>query len=460
MSTNTTDQYLPGKAGVDANGNAYTTSSYVNPNYNGNITAQTLQGSPGSVVLPNQPTLTPVPAPQVQTPTDSSGDIMKWYVEQSNANKQSSTQYQDMYSADQQNAGLGPNGTLQTNANTANSAVTQEQANLSAIQAQLNAVSSVGTQAQLQNESNASGKDITTQFLSRQSQEIARQAGIQALPLQAQALASQAKIQSLQGNAQAAQTLLTQAQEHVDKLFSIQSQDAQNEYTYKQKLLDTVYDYATKQEQKKLDEQKTKNDQDFQLKRDKINNDYQTQQTLLANSLKNNGGNSTIPVVTGDPTTDRAIFEQNSKQDAASTQTVNDNFQSIQALLPKGKTIDTLTTDDISKMSNADQVTIGKALARMQNPDVSRMGQDTGNSFEEQGWGAQLLHGISQLIPKTIGGNFGRLYDPSKVLEGLKTAQSLYNQRNGGGSSGNNIVTHDDGTVWRQNADGSYTRIK
>jgi hypothetical protein len=246
------------------------------------INSETMQGQ-DPITLPETPTPTPVPPPTPTPPqeTDGYNKTIMDYINSSSENKPTSGQ--DIYSNLYNQSGITG---LQEKANVANNAVTQEQANLDAINARLNAIVSSAQQANLQLESGASGKDVTSTFLGRQQQEVARQAGIQAIPLQAQALASQAKIQSLQGNAQAAQTLLTQAQEQVDKLFSIRSQDAQNEYNYKQKLLDTVYDYATKQQQQKLDEARLKNEQEFTLTRDAIQNQYDIDRTNLQNSLK------------------------------------------------------------------------------------------------------------------------------------------------------------------------------
>jgi hypothetical protein len=230
------------------------------------INSETMQGQ-DPITLPETPTPTPVPPPTPTPPqeTDGYNKTIMDYINSSSENKPTSGQ--DIYSNLYNQSGITG---LQEKANVANNAVTQEQANLDAINARLNAIVSSAQQANLQLESGASGKDVTSTFLGRQQQEVARQAGIQALPLQAQALASQATIQSLQGNAQAAQTLVDQAKEQINTLFQIQSTDAINQYNYRQKLIDSVYSYAEKQDQKKLDEAKTKNEQEFILQRDEL----------------------------------------------------------------------------------------------------------------------------------------------------------------------------------------------
>jgi hypothetical protein len=119
-----------------------------------------------------------------------------------------------------------------------------------------------------------------------------------------------------------------------------------------------------------------------------------------------------------------AIEKQMALQNAADTQTVFSNYETIKSMASKvNKTPDTITAKDIDKLSNADQVTIGRALARMQNPDLSRSGSDSGNAFEEYGWPAQLGHTIKQTFT-------GKLYDSDKILSGFKTAKAIYDQRN------------------------------
>jgi hypothetical protein len=201
------------------------------------------------------------------------------YLNSTASNRPSSTAGQDIYTGLEANANLGG---LQEGVNTANSAVMQEQANLSAISAQLQGISNSVTAQNL----GLDQKGMTQGAVDKMSTANIREAAIQALPLQSQALLSQAKIQSLQGNAAAAATLLSQAQERVDKLFSIQMQDIQNTQEYNQKLLDTVLNFATDKQKQQLEEKRIQNDQEFQLQRDAIQNQYDTDKILLQASLK------------------------------------------------------------------------------------------------------------------------------------------------------------------------------
>lgn len=113
------------------------------------------------------------------------------------------------------------------------------------------------------------------------------------------------------------------------------------------------------------------------------------------------------------------------KQDSLDTQTIVSNYEQIRAISKRfGKEPDQLTEDDIKKLADADQITIGKALARMQNPDISRSGGDAGSAFTPTGKFEELTDPIRQAFTR-------QLYAPSKILEGIRTAQSIYQQRLG-----------------------------
>ena len=169
---------------------------------------------------------------------------------------------------------------------------------MATINAELKDITSRGQQSQLQLESSAGGKDVTTTFLGRQQQEVSRQTAIQALPLQAQALASQAKILSLQGNQTAAQTALTNAENKMNTLFKLYSDDATNAYNYKKDLLDKFYDVATKKQQDKLDAKKTEDANAFTLLRDELG----YQKDLAQTALKNEDTASMAKIMALDPT--------------------------------------------------------------------------------------------------------------------------------------------------------------
>jgi hypothetical protein len=108
--------------------------------------------------------------------------------------------------------------------------------------------------------------------------EISRQAAIQSLPLQSQALVAQASLAAAQGNTQTAQFNLQQAQDKVNQLFQIKAQDAQNQYNWKQNILDKVYEFATRQEQRLLDEKRLEQERDFEREMNDL--DFEQQKEL------------------------------------------------------------------------------------------------------------------------------------------------------------------------------------
>lgn len=123
-----------------------------------------------------------------------------------------------------------------------------------------------------------------------------------------------------------------------------------------------------------------------------------------------------------------AVIKQNALQDAADAQTISSAYQNVQSILAKyGTTPDKFTAADASKMSDIDVETIAKAIARMQNPDISRMGGDAGTALSPTSFGESLQQ-IGQA--KTLG----KKYLASKVVDAVGAANSIYNQRASGSS--------------------------
>ena len=104
------------------------------------------------------------------------------------------------------------------------------------------------------------GRGIPEPIIGGQQAQISKEAAIQALPLQA-----------LLANAQGNKEL---AQQHLDTAYKLEMQDAQSNYEYKTKVLDSVYNFATAQEKTKLEDVRRKEDQAFELKKMGIANDY------------------------------------------------------------------------------------------------------------------------------------------------------------------------------------------
>ena len=112
---------------------------------------------------------------------------------------------------------------------------------------QINAVVAQSQAQQLALE--GQGRGQTGAFIGGEQARINREAAIAALPLQAKLAAEQGA--------------LDLAQSHIDKMFQVQSQDALAKYQYKSKLIESVYSFATGQEQRRLDAIKAKEDRAY-----------------------------------------------------------------------------------------------------------------------------------------------------------------------------------------------------
>lgn len=97
------------------------------------------------------------------------------------------------------------------------------------------------------------GRGITESIIGGQQAQIAREAAIQALPVQAQLAAAQGALEV--------------AQKHVDTMFQIKAQDAQAQYQFKTKVLDSVFQFANQQEQRRLDDIRRKEDRAYDMQK-------------------------------------------------------------------------------------------------------------------------------------------------------------------------------------------------
>ena len=145
----------------------------------------------------------------------------------------------------------------------------QKQDTVNSLTQQLNAVTSK-QQADLLNLRGIGVKEgVTETVYGGQQLEINREAAIKSLPIAAQL--------------SAAQNDLDTAQSYVDRYFKIYSDDVDNEYKYQTDLINSVFNYADKEDQRKLAELKDQKDNEFTLKRDAIQDARQLANTALAN---------------------------------------------------------------------------------------------------------------------------------------------------------------------------------
>lgn len=208
------------------------------------------------------------------------------------------------------------------------------------------------------------GRGIPEAIIGGQQAQINKEAAIQALPIQA-------LLSSAQGDLQTAQS-------HVDKLFGIYAQDAENQVKFFNDQSKLVYDFATKQEQQQLDrlnEQK-KFEQNILVSK------MDAQQSYATEALKN--GNITLfnrltaiqpPTNVNSPTyqQDLATYEQKVNSAVAKYGTV------AGAGAPK---IQEITKADGTKVSATWNATTGKF--EEVKLDGSSMGNDSVQKTSDQ----------------------------------------------------------------------------
>ncbi len=182
----------------------------------------------------------------------------------------------DQYATDYAASGIDQK---QNQYNTDEQAALDAASRLQGINAQIAGITAQGQAAAL----DVQGQPALGSFQDAQTAEISRQAAIRALPLQAQALATQAEVAAAQGKAGLSQQILQQAQQHLDTVFQLHQTDSTNQYKYKTDLINSVYQYATKQEQAQLDSQKTAQQQAFTQQQNQLNYAQSLSTAAIAN---------------------------------------------------------------------------------------------------------------------------------------------------------------------------------
>lgn len=141
---------------------------------------------------------------------------------------------------------------------------TEASSKLKALETQLSGITASAEQAKLQLEQNAGNKDVTSTFLGRQQADIDRRAAIQSLPLQTQILAQKAIVTD---NAE----LLKNAQDKLDKYFSLIREDDKNTMDYNNELKSKIYEYMTAEEKTQADEKEKQETRDYNTSVNNLN---------------------------------------------------------------------------------------------------------------------------------------------------------------------------------------------
>lgn len=163
----------------------------------------------------------------------------------------------------------------------------QKEQAVNALTTQLNSITAKAQADQLRLE--GQGRGITDVIIGGQQAQINREAAIAALPVQAQLAAAQGD--------------LALAQSHIDKMYQIQSQDAQARFQFKASVIQSVYEFADKQEQRKLDEKREQEARAYAEQQDFL----KTQNNLLSMAVQQGAPQSVVSLISNAKTTQEAI---------------------------------------------------------------------------------------------------------------------------------------------------------
>lgn len=201
---------------------------------------------------------------------------------------------QDQYNADYASAGISGK---QADVNAKNQEVLNAKAKLDAVNAQLQGITAEGQAIPIQQQQDATGRGITAGGLAPLTSAALRNNALKAIPVQTQALVAQAEMAAAQGNAQLSQNILDQANNHLDKVFQIHQQDAQNLYNYNKDIRDKAYQYASDKQKEQIAAVNRIEDKKFAIKQDAINN----QQALSRLAIDNNQGSLAAQIAALNP---------------------------------------------------------------------------------------------------------------------------------------------------------------
>lgn len=202
-------------------------------------------------------------------------------VQGSNAQIPNAQDYQQAYGS------LNP---LQSNVQQAQQAQQAAQDKYNALQAQLQQYNyNASTLIPNAVTQSLEGTGATTYGQSALTEQQLRKNALAAAPVQFNALIAQGELASAQGRTQLAQGILEQAQNHLDKMYQLQVQDAQNQYNAKRDFLTQAIAVADKKDAAKLQKKQKEEDRAFELKKIQIQAQNQANQARLEASLKGGG---------------------------------------------------------------------------------------------------------------------------------------------------------------------------
>ena len=283
------------------------------------------QGGGQAIIDANTKTLTP---PAV-TP-DSSTELFNKYVAELKTATPSSSE--SLYGSLESKSGVGG---FQTGANEAAQAESVAQQEFDAINAQIAGLNAEAQGVPAKIQQGAVGQGVTAGGVAPHQTAALRDISLRAIPLQYQGLMAQAKLAGAQRKTALAQSILTQAQNRLDRLFGFQLTDANSKYEARIKNIDAAYQFADKQEQTKLADKKAtlaSNNTQYNA----FVNDIRT----LSSSATSNGQSDVAAQIAQLAGT----LDPNSKTFTADFKKVNDQLAALQGKIVVKKKLDTSDT--------------------------------------------------------------------------------------------------------------------
>jgi len=338
--------------------------------------------------------ITPTPTPELTTAQDTATKTFQDYISELTKNEEGQASLESQYAKAEKDAGIAQKQQLVNDYTLQqNQIIAQQQADI----------------LQARNQSSVEGG--TAGILSAREDAINRSAAIKLLLIQAQLAA--------------AQDNLEYAQERMGTLFDLKIKDAQNKYEFKNKLLDATYSFMSAQQKELADDIRQQNDNEFTLKRDKLNylresvmtaykdgntglaaalsridENSSTVDADIASAFKNYGGTSgggngaDAPLYAG--LTAQTATAVRGQVSAFKTEPTVQNFAVVQEGRNFANSIDTKTTNP------ADDQALIYALAKALDPNsVVREGEYATAQKYAQSWVKAYGKGVTQAIAGT-----------------------------------------------------------
>lgn len=289
--------------------------------------------------------------------------------------------------------------------------IKEKQEEVNTYQTQLNAIVSKGEANQLS--LIGQGRGIPEAIIGGQQAQIARETAIAALPVQAQ-------LSAAQGN-------LEMANDSLDRLFKIYSEDAQNEFEYKREVKKMVYEYADKKTQRKLDEIDKQEERAYSEKQKLI----ESTQSIAKEAAKNGASAGTLTKIANAKSFAEAISAAGKYM--LNTQVVKlDNGNTV-VVDSSGKIISNLggasasggsgfiVSNDILKNTYGNDVV--SLIANTIKSSGAKQSQSTNDAIN-------VISGLQELVKGSPEGVFKGLA-PLRLLPGkLKSPEALTNLSN------------------------------